>query len=151
MKYAHTVSIRVFSHPDEDYEKIKKAFLGLVGFDLQKEKLRLQETIASGFNEAGIKIISLSLSKERHTNMFLEHLAQILNSEQKSLFLHGPEERMDKNFNFFLRLDKERLMNNEYGITDSGSCFHITICLACFPKNMENAAKVLKNIFQRNS
>ena len=54
----------------------------------------------------------------------------------------------DDDLNFFLRLEKPKLFNHEYWITDSGDCMHIKINLAAFPKKKEKAAPLIKEIFK---
>ena len=57
------------------------------------------------------------------------------------------EDRLDEECNFFIRLDKEKLMNGECWITDSGDCYHIKISVAAFPKKKERAKQVVEQIF----
>ena len=57
------------------------------------------------------------------------------------------ESRLDEELNFFLRLDKEKWVNEkEMKLTDSGKCFHIKISVAAFPKNMDIAIENFEKI-----
>jgi len=70
-------------------------------------------------------------------------------NEQRELILRQAETRLDREFNFFIRFDKEKLVNeNKYWITDSGNCFHIKMNIACFPRKREQALKIIQNIFK---
>jgi len=147
MKLAHNVKLSVFAKQDEDEATIKQALLALLPFDLQKDKIQLRRTKATGFNEQKIVIFEVLLQKDRNINPFLEDLSKHLSSEQKELIVRQ-ENRIDRGCNLFIRLDKEKLLKKQYWVTDSGSCFHIRICLACFPKNLEKASAVVKEIFK---
>jgi len=149
MKYFNNIKISVFAKKDEeDHEKIKQKLIELVPFDPEKEKLKVKEQKAEGFNEKIVYIYEIDLAKDRHINAFTEFLLSKLTPEQKELIKRQLESRLDEEFNFFLRLDKEKLLNNEFWITDSGDCYHIKANIACFPRNREKAAAVLREIFK---
>jgi len=147
MKLINTVMLRVFIRPDEDYELIKSSFLGLVNLDLEKEKLSVKEETALGFNEVKIKILAITLEKTRHTSAFVKHLLSNLTNEDKKLLLNTINSRLDDEFNLYIRLDKDKLLDNIYKVTDSGNCFHVKLNLACYPKKHESAIKVCEKLF----
>jgi RNA binding exosome subunit len=146
MKLLNSVKLTVFVKEGEDLIAIKETFLKLIPFDIEQEKLSLLEINASGFNEGKIKIIELQLLKEKHTNQFIKNLMSKFSSEQKALLLRQFYSRCDSEFNFFIRVDKEKLLNNEYFITDSGNCYHIKMNLACFPRNIDAAKALVEKI-----
>lgn len=149
MKLANIISLRVFINPEENREKIREAFLNLLGWteqELLDEKIFFKETKAKGFSEKIIIIIEASLEKDRHCNEFLKKLSQNLSKEDKQLLIEQTN-RLDQELNFFLRLDKNSLLENKYVLTDSGECFHIKISVAAFPKRPDAAHKVVKMIF----
>lgn len=150
MKYFHSITLNVFSKPEDDEEKIKTALLGLIPLDLEKEKIEIKTQNVSGFNERKIKIIEVKLLKQRHTDAFFEFLMSKLNDEQKRLLLRQKESRLDDNIDFFIRLDKDRLLSGEYFITDFGNCFHIKISIAAFPAKKEIALKIVDEILAAN-
>jgi len=145
---AHNIHITVFCKPEENIELITKKLLILVPFNLKKEKIELKKRTATGFNEKKIIILELYLEKESHTNFFLNNLAKNLTNEQKSLIIKQAESRLDDELNFFLRLDKSKLINeNKPWLTDKGDCFHIKIKIVAFPHKREVALKILEKIF----
>ncbi len=148
MKQFNNIHISVFSYPEEDYEKIKSKLISLLPFDLGKEKIILKESKAEGFNERQIKITEAAIDKERHTNAFFENLLSKFKKEQKDLLLMQSESRLDEELNFFIRLDKEKLLNDEFYITDSGNCYHIKFNLAVFPRKRELALQMAKELFK---
>ncbi|MFC1741043.1 RNA-binding domain-containing protein [Nanoarchaeota archaeon] len=144
MKVAHNVKLSVFSHEEEDSEQIKQKFLELVPFDLEQENLELKTRNAQGVQEKKIMIYELNLTKERHTKRFMEHLKSNLDKDQIGLLKKQAESRLDQELNFFIRLDKPNLLqDNKLLITDAGNCFHIKISVAAYPANRENGLKVI--------
>lgn len=146
MKLAHLAEIRVFSNEDEDEKAIIGKLKEIVVFD---EKIKITETNATGFKEKKIKILGIRLEKDSQINKFLQNLTEKLSKEQKELLIRQAESRLDSEFNFFLRLDKEKLLKeSRYWITDSGSCYHVKIVVACFPRTREKALEAVRNIFK---
>ena len=146
MRFANNIKVSVFVKPEEDEASIKKHLLALFPFDLEQERIIFNRSNAIGFNQKEIVILEVDLKKERHTNAFLNFLKEKLNEQQKSVLVKQ-ENRLDEDCNLFIRLDKEKLLNNEYWITDSGECYHIRISIAAFPKKKEKARVVVEKIF----
>jgi hypothetical protein len=150
MKLLNAVEISVFAKPEEDAAAIKQALLSLVPFEVTKEKIKLEETTAIGFNARKIKIFTVTLKKEKHSNFFLKHLLANLSDAQKKTLFEQAETRLDENLDFFMRLDKFSLLNHVFELTDSGSCFHIKLLVAAFPRRKEAALQIVKKIFKRD-
>lgn len=148
MKLANSIKISVFAKEEEDPDKILNKLISLIPFNLEEEKIALSKQNAAGFNQQTIKIFEITMIKDRHINGFLEFLNSKLTADQKELLIQQADSRTDDDLNFFIRLDKDKLMNDEFQITDSGNCYHIKICLAVFPKKKENALAVVKEIFK---
>ena len=150
MVNAHKISARVFSYENrgDNEEIILKKLELLFPFNLEDEKIIVEATKAKGFSENNITTYEINLLKERHVNKFLYSLSKNLDKEDKMLLISQAETRLDENYDFFLRLDKDEFINNERLLaTDSGNCFHIKISIAAFPKNRQNALQAVKNIF----
>lgn len=147
-KLANCIWISVFAKEEENAAEIEKFLKELVGLDIEKEKIKFSCKTAIGFHERKIKIMEIVLEKNRHINEFLKNLASKFNQEQKELLARQAESRLDDDFNFFLRLDKEKLLCKECWITDTGNCYHLKMSIACFPKKRENALAVIKQIFK---
>ena len=150
MKLLNAAEISVFAKPEEDADAVKRALLSLVPFDTANEKIKLEETVAIGFSARKIKIFKLTLKKEKHSNLFLKHLLANLSDAQKKTIFEQAETRLDENLDFFLRLDKFSLLNNVFELTDSGSCFHIKLLIAAFPRRRDAALAVVKKIFKQD-
>ena len=150
MVNAHKISVRVFSYENrgDNEEIILKKLAQLFPFNLEDEKIIVEVTKARGFSENNITTYEINLLKERHINKFLYNLSKNLDKESKVLIISQAETRLEGNYNFFLRLDKDEFIkNNRLMITDSGNCFHIKINIAAFPKSRQSALQAVKNIF----
>ena len=85
-----------------------------------------------------------ALSKDDYSESSITRLS----AEQKELLRIQAESRIDHDLNFYLRLDKAKLLQGQYWITDEGDCFHIKISLAVFPKKLEKAIELAKEMFK---
>ncbi|MBW2991201.1 hypothetical protein KY348_05870 [Candidatus Woesearchaeota archaeon] len=146
MLLANNIKVNVFVKQEDDEASVKKHLLALFPFDLEQEKIALQRNKAVGFNQREIIILEVDLFKERHTRAFLESFVSKLNEQQKQSLVKQ-ENRLDDDCNLFIRLDKQKLLNGEFWITDSGDCYHIRISIAAFPKKKEKAKQVVEKIF----
>jgi len=149
MKIANSIKISVFIKEEDNENKIKESLLKLLPFDLEKEKIELQQNTATGFNENKIKIFEILLTKDKHINIFLENLINKLSKETKILILKQSESRTDEECGFFLRFSKDKLVKeNELWLADQGNCFHIKVSIAAFPKKKEKALEIIRNLFK---
>jgi len=156
MKYCHTIIVNVFVKPEDilDNPKIKEnsknAIISLLPLDWEKEKIELHEIKTEGFEGRQIIIYELKLHKEKETNTFLKKLLSKLSIEQKAILKNEKELRLDENDDFFIRLDKKKLIQGIYELTTSGDCFHIRMNIAAFPKKREVAIKVIDEMFAKS-
>ncbi len=147
MRLINSIHLNVFIKEEEDSAKIAEVMRALIHLNLEKEKLSTKKQSATGFNEKKIVILAITLEKERHLKAFMDHLFLNLGDRQKELLVRQADSRLDEELNFFLRLDKDRLLSGEYWITDSGNCFHLKINIAAFPRKRELALDLVKKIF----
>ncbi len=146
MKLAHKIAVNVFCKPEDSEQDILNKLRFLFPFSLEENKIRIKRNSASGFNDGKILIFEVDLIKEKHCNEFLENLKEKLSQEQKDMLIRQINSRLDEKLNFFIRLDKNKLLNeNEFSVTDKGNCYHIKISIAAFPAKREKAITVLEN------
>jgi len=146
---SHNIFISVFSKPEDNEKNIKNSLMSLFPFNLTDEKIEIKTKKCLGFNEREIKIFEIMLEKEKHIRKFLENLNENLSKEQKELLIKQIYSRLDDDLYFFIRLDKDKLINeNKFWITDSGNCYHIKIKIAAFPNKKHIAAKNIEKIFR---
>lgn len=147
VKIANNIHVRVFCKEKEEKKLVVEKFKQLLPFDLDKEKIKIEEQKAEGFDRKRVDVIKAALTKERHIDAFLENLVEKLGEDRKTL-LEQLDSRLDGDLNFFIRLDKEMMMKDKFVLTDSGNCYHIRINIAAFPKKREKAVAVLKELLE---
>ncbi len=147
--FLHSACLRVFAKEEEDLEKIRQKFLSFFPFDLEEEKITIEGHTVLGSKDKKIKTLEVCLQKKRHLKKFLEQFLQKITSEQKEMLVRQKESRLDEDLDFFIRLDKQKLLENgEYFITDSGNCFHFKLSIAAFPAKREIALQIIDKIFK---
>ncbi len=152
MRWIHRATLTALANQEEDAEAIKEGINALVPFNLEEAKVPFQTQNVDGFDDRIIKIFTIILTKEAHTNDFLQFLLDTLSQEQKDLLVSQAESRLDTEYDFFIRIDKAAwIKERQILLTDSGNCFHIKLTLAVFPKKKESALKLIQKLFlQKN-
>lgn len=146
MKKVHTITVSVFAKPDENKDELKLALIDLFPFSLEEEKIIIQESSSSTFDNRKMYMYEVTIEKERHTNAFIDMLLQNFSDVQKEE-VRTQENRLDNELRFYIRLEKESLVNKQFTLTDEGNCFHIKMSVAAFPKKKEVALKIIKEVF----
>ncbi|MCK4669568.1 MAG: hypothetical protein KAT43_00070 [Nanoarchaeota archaeon] len=145
-RLVNNIVLSAFCREDEDYEAIKAKVIGFFPFDVMDLKL-VAEKKAQGFNEKIIRQIFIALKKQAHIKEFLEILNEKLGDAQRKLLLAQKESRFSDYFDFFIRLDKKKFMQDKFKLTDSGDCVHVKINIAAFPRKTEVAFKNIEKLF----
>ncbi len=152
MRWIHRATLTALAKPEEDVEAAREGIKALVPFNLEEAKIQLQTQNAEGFDDRVIKIFTIILTKESHTNDFLQFLLDTLTEEQKNLIITQAESRLDEEYDFFMRFDKDSwIQERALKLTDSGNCFHIKMSLAVFPKKKEAALQLVQKLFRQKS
>lgn len=149
MKSFTNITVSVFAKPEEDALKLKDGLLALIPLNLEEEALALEDKKVDGFNDRTIHIYSITLSKDRHVNAFIDFLLGKLNNQQRAQIANQADTRLDAELVFFIRLDKdlwsqERVMQ----LTDTGNCYHLRLTVAAFPKRREIALDIATKVFK---
>lgn len=147
MKFFNNVTISVFSHEQENINELEKGFRNFLDINYDDEKISIDSKKAQGFNEKKITILSLRLEKQKHIKTMLDSLLEKLESSQIQTVIYQLDSRVDNACNFFIRLDKKSVLNNQFEITDSGDCYHLRFNVAAFPKSKENALVIVRKYF----
>lgn len=136
-KIVHNISVRVFEKDSNKIDRTKNVFKELIPVDFEKEKLDIEHEKAEGFNQKTIHILSIETSKNKHNRILLENIFNKLDEEDKKRIKQQKKNRLDSEGNFYLRLDKDSLLNKKFRLTEGGDCFHFTIKLAAYPMKKE--------------
>mgnify|MGYP006290832915 CR=1 FL=1 len=142
-RLVHNISVRVFEKDNDQLNSTKNLFYKLLPVDFEKEKISVEHEKAEGFNDKTIHILSMDTSKRRNNRVLLDNIFENLSSEEKQKIKEDRTTRLDSEGNFYIRLDKNSLLKNEYKLTDGGDCFHFTVKLAAYPMKKE---KILESL-----
>ena len=148
MKQFHSIKLTVFVREDEDEQQIRQRLTALVPFDLEQGKLNVDREVATSAEDKPIVILSLTLEKEKQATAFISWLCKALTREQKQLLLAQAPTRLDHGLNFFIRFDKQRWLDRELQITDSGKCFHCKLSLATYPAKWEKGLQMIQELLR---
>ena len=148
MKKIHHIWLTVHSKPEDNEELILNNLKKFFPFNLEEENIKINTKKATSVKERIIAVLQVHLEKTRHINSFLKNLNSILTDEQKQLLITQVESRLDEGNHFFIRFDKDILINeNRFYITDKGNCYHLKMSIATFPTTREKALKIIKELF----
>jgi RNA binding exosome subunit len=149
---AHNIEFRVFCMPEDDYEEVYESFVSFLPENFEKERIVIEKSEATGFNNKKIIVLQYMLQKQRHVNCFLANLNSKLSKNQKYGIVNNAKNRVDEDFCLFLRFDKSALVKDKtLALTDSGECFHCKISLAVFPRKRYRIKDALSSVFQINN
>jgi len=149
MKQFHNLTVNVFIKPEEDYDSVYSAFINLFPFNLKDEKIAVQTVMASSFEDRKIKIESVKLDKTRHIVSLLRFVFEKLGLSGVQTLLDQLETRVDDEMCFFFRLDKKKLLEGKFELTDTGDCYHFKCHAACYPRNIETAKNIVSEFLQK--
>ncbi|MEF8879881.1 MAG: RNA-binding domain-containing protein [Candidatus Thermoplasmatota archaeon] len=146
----HNVSIRVFEKDYNNLENIQNIFNRLLPVDFKKEKVDIDHEEAEGFEEKTIHILSMETEKRRHNRLLLRNLFQQMHDKDKSRVFDQRRTRVDDEGNFYIRLDKQSLLDQKYVLTEGGDCFHFRIKIAAYPKNEDTIMDSIETLLSEH-
>lgn len=127
------IQIETFSHATEDTEKVKSLLSKFFSFDISFNE---NKTYGHFGNE--IIIINVELSKNKEIKDFVSNFLTIVD---KGYILETLEKRLDEDGILFIRMNKERIYNDDFTIDDNGDIL-ISMKFVTYPKSRE---KVIEN------
>ena len=127
------IQIETFSHATEDIEKVKSLLSKFFSFDITFKE---NKTYGHFGNE--IIIINVELSKDKEIKIFVSDFLKIID---KKYILATLEKRLDEDGILFIRMNKERIYNDDFTIDDNGDIL-ISMKFVTYPKSRE---KVIEN------
>ena len=137
----HNIRYRVFIYENENKDEILEALLNI----LPTAEPEVEE--AEGLLEEKMLILTGTISKKRETKEFLNTLIESIGQEQLSKLYKDLDRKMDEKGNLFLRLSKEKALDEEWEILDGGDSIHLKIKIAAYPAKKDVAIKKISEIF----
>ena len=115
------------------------------------ELLKQLETVEKMYEKALLEekmlILTGTISKKRETKEFLNALIDSIGKDQLVKLYKDLDRKMDEKGNLFLRLSKEKAMEEEWEILDGGDSIHLKIKIAAYPAKKEVAINKISEIF----
>lgn len=127
------IQIETFSHATEDIEKVKSLLSKFFSFDITFNE---NKTYGHFGNE--IIIINVELSRDKEIKAFVSDFLKIVD---KNYVLESLERRLDDDGIMFIRMNKERVYNDDFTIDDNGDIL-LSMKFVTYPKSRE---KVIEN------
>lgn len=137
----HNIRYRVFIYENEDKDEVLEALLNI----LPTAEPEVEE--AEGLLEEKMLILTGTISKKRETKEFLNTLVDSIGEDQLVKLYNDLDRKMDEKGNLFLRLSKEKALEEEWEILDGGDSIHLKIKIAAYPAKKEVALKLLEGQF----
>ena len=137
----HNIRYRVFIYENEDKDEVLEALLNI----LPTAEPEAEE--AEGLLEEKMLILTGAISKKRETKEFLNTLIASIGEDQLIKLYNDLDRKMDEKGNLFLRLSKEKALDEEWEILDGGDSIHLKIKIAAYPAKKEVALKKIKEVF----
>ncbi len=149
VKIVHHITITVFEKNEERIQTIQKTFTRLLPIDFKDEKININHETAIGFHQKTIHILRLITNKNRLNNLVLKTLFDHLSNHDLKILAQQKESRIDDQGNFYIRLDKKALFDQQFILTEKGDCFHFKIKLAAFPATKQGYLRAVDILFHR--
>lgn len=127
------IQIETFSHATEDIEKVKSLLSKFFSFEVT---FNINKTYGHFGNE--INIVTVELSRNKEIKDFISNFISIID---KAHVLGTLERRLDEDGILFVRMNKERVYNDDFTIDDNGDIL-ISMKFVTYPKSRE---KVIEN------
>lgn len=127
------IQIETFSHATEDIEKVKSLLSKFFSFEVT---FNVNKTYGHFGNE--INIVTVELSRNKEIKDFISNFLIIID---KAHILETLEKRLDEDGILFVRMNKERVYNDDFTIDDNGDIL-ISMKFVTYPKSRE---KVIEN------
>ena len=137
----HNIRYRVFIYENEDKDEILEALLNV----LPTAEPEVEE--AEGLLEEKMLILTGTISKKRETKEFFFFFFDSIGKDQLIKLYNDLDRKMDEKGNLFLRLSKEKALDEEWEILDGGDSIHLKIKIAAYPAKKEVAIKKISEVF----
>lgn len=149
MNPIHNINVRVIEKDENKIPSIIKKLTQLIPIDFKKEKIDINHEKTKGFEDKTIHILTMDTKKTKHNDLLIDNSIRKLNISDKKQLYDQINTRLDEEGNFYIRLDKNSLLNDKHILVDHGDCFHFRIKIAAFPKNKETIKKSTEKFLEK--
>lgn len=133
------VQLETFSHATEDIEKVKFLLSKFFSFDII-----FMENKTYGHFGNEIIMVKVELTKNKEIKDFISNFLSIVN---KDYILETIEKRVDEEGVLFIRMNKERVYEDDFAIDDNGDIL-LSMKFVTYPKSRERVIENGKFLFR---
>jgi len=146
-KLLHSIALNVFERYVEKLPEVQSVFHRLLPLDFEKNHIKIDHQQLEGFSGI-IHSLTLQTTSHRHNSLLLDSIFSHLSKQEISLIELQKESRLNNDGVFYIRLDKQSLLQNLFRLTDGGDCFHMRIKLAAYPATKDRYFQNLQKILE---
>jgi RNA binding exosome subunit len=141
----NNIVFSVFSESAEEI-KVESKLKELIGFDILKEKIKIEKKTVKGLNESEQVTFNVLISRKGLAKKVANKLISRLSGEDKKVIIKTLDSRFSDDQHLFLRFDKNLFLENNLKLCDHGCCFHVKISIVTFPRNLEKGKEEILEI-----
>ncbi|TGC10545.1 RNA-binding protein [Methanolobus halotolerans] len=148
----HYIGLRVIAHSTEDPSRVRKALdfflLNSTGRGEDNNISAAVEIIdAEGHYGNPIRIFSAQISRKQDSKALAVFIRQHMSDDDVELLRSEMPDRLDDEQVFHMRFDKQAAFEGRVELTSSSDAIASHVKIATYPKNRENAGRIVEELF----
>ncbi|NOR49258.1 MAG: RNA-binding protein [Methanosarcinaceae archaeon] len=150
----HHIILRVNAHSTEDKSRVRNALDFFLLNSISKSKIRdgntddiVETTNVEGYYKNPISTLSANITRKQDCLAFARFVRENMHPQDVELLRSEMPDRLDDDQLFHFRLDKQAAYLNKVKLTSSSDAITVKVKIATFPKNREQAGKIVEELF----
>ena len=150
----HHIILRVNAHSTEDKSRVRNALDFFLLNSISKSKIRdgntddiVETTNVEGYYKNPISTLSANITRKQDCLAFARFVRENMHPQDVELLRSEMPDRLDDEQLFHFRLDKQAAYLNKVKLTSSSDAITVKVKIATFPKNREQAGKIVEELF----
>lgn len=149
----HNIILRVNAHSTEDKSRVRNALdfflLNSVSKSIKDGNTDdiVEITNVGGYYNNPISTLSANITRKKDCLEFARFVRENMHPQDVELLRSEMPDRLDDDQLFHFRLDKQAAYLNEVKLSSSSDAITVKVKIATFPKNWEQAGKIVEELF----
>ena len=149
----HHIILRVNAHSTEDKSRVRNALdfflLNFVAKSIKNGNTDdiVEITNVDGYYKNPISTLSANITRKQDCLAFARFVRENMHPKDVELLRSEMPDRLDDDQLFHFRLDKQAAYLNKVKLTSSSDAITVKVKIATFPKNREQAGKIVEELF----
>ncbi len=150
----HHIILRVNAHSTEDKSRVRNALDFFLLNSISRSKIRdgntddiVETTNVEGYYKNPISTLSANITRKQDCLAFARFVRENMHPQDVELLRSEMPDRLDDDQLFHFRLDKQAAYLNKVKLTSSSDAITVKVKIATFPKNREQAGKIVEELF----